>query len=196
MLYILRFLHQTTTFIVRSLAALELYILRFLHQTTTARLFIYHCNGCISCVFYIKPQLYKRMGFSSLCCISCVFYIKPQQSVQLVWFCSCCISCVFYIKPQLYVNYMQNPRVVYLAFSTSNHNPIKLNIFDKWLYILRFLHQTTTIRPFQSLSTRCISCVFYIKPQPVKLLNLFVTCCISCVFYIKPQRICEWWPWR
>ena len=56
-LYILRFLHQTTTMQETDNLAEMLYILRFLHQTTTSQLGGCGCYSCISCVFYIKPQL-------------------------------------------------------------------------------------------------------------------------------------------
>ena len=77
--------------------------------------------------------------------------------------------------------------VVYLSFSTSNHNlpegdtvTVALYIFrflhqtttvregdriQDVLYIFRFLHQTTTVTKYITIWTRCISFVFYIKPQ-------------------------------
>ena len=65
-----------------------------------------------------------------------------------------------YIK--LLVNHLC---VVYLAFSTSNHNNETGHKVAFQLYILRFLHQTTTNFLFWLFVRRCISCVFYIKPQ-------------------------------
>ena len=38
-----------------------------------------------------------------------------------------------------------------------------------WLYILSFLHQTTTAGVWSALAISCISYLFYIKPQPVDI---------------------------
>ena len=57
-LYIFRFLHQTTTCIGTSAAGRRLYIFRFLHQTTTYDTRSIDLRCCISFVSYIKPQQY------------------------------------------------------------------------------------------------------------------------------------------
>ena len=56
----------------------------------------------------------------------------------------CCISYHFYIKPQLRVIRIPAPGVVYLIISTSNHNVAGFVLVKLRLYILSFLHQTTT----------------------------------------------------
>ena len=103
------------------------------------------------------------------------------------------------------------PRVVYRSFPTSNHNSQAFLITFLPLYIVRFLHQTTTaatslrgmiscisfvsyIKPQLHKShpysgVCCISFVSYIKPQPILCTGGFDKCCISFVSYIKPQRI-------
>ena len=55
-LYIVRFLHQTTTKVSPTFKMLLLYIVRFLHQTTTMLPWLSAVLGCISSVSYIKPQ--------------------------------------------------------------------------------------------------------------------------------------------
>ena len=55
-LYIVRFLHQTTTLVWSLLITIRLYIVRFLHQTTTETQKEKRRSGCISSVSYIKPQ--------------------------------------------------------------------------------------------------------------------------------------------
>ena len=77
-----------------------LYILLFLHQTTT----------------------HTRCGHSDFGCISYYSYIKPQHTI---------------IKYELVT-------VVYLTIPTSNHNEYRDNPYRLSLYILLFLHQTTT----------------------------------------------------
>ena len=99
-LYIILFLHQTTTASLCLTLLILLYIILFLHQTTTP-----------------SPR------FSTTCrCISSFSYIKPQQS-------------------------QHGPlpiAVVYHPFPTSNHNPSEPRPFQDRLYIILFLHQTTT----------------------------------------------------
>ena len=99
----------------------------------------------------------------------------------------CCISFVFYIKPQPLQTLLFYLTVVYLSFSTSNHNRGFTNTGTHELYIFRFLHQTTTPGNIWSCFPSCISFVFYIKPQLPFHIPTLMVCCISFVFYIKPQ---------
>ena len=62
------------------------------------------------------------------------------------------------------------------------------------LYLIEFLHQTTTRRERLSQSDSCILLNFYIKPQPLCSFDVLAWCCIllflRCIllnFYIKPQ---------
>ena len=129
-LYIVRFLHQTTTAIGSTYTFERLYIVRFLHQTTT---------------FLVLMQIFQ-----------------------------CCISSVSYIKPQLRLLSPAVGAVVYRPFPTSNHNRCLFIQLAHGLYIVRFLHQTTTndlhFTPYKS----CISSVSYIKPQLIGLTDAVV----------------------
>ena len=78
-LYIVRFLHQTTTVCVSLTNVYKLYIVRFLHQTTTAYVLAQLSTSCISSVSYIKPQQLRRDAVCHRSCISSVSYIKPQR---------------------------------------------------------------------------------------------------------------------
>ena len=143
----------------------RLYIVRFLHQTTTVAIAERTLEGCISSVSYIKPQ--------------------PNDTLQLL------------------------RAVVYRPFPTSNHNSDIKIVRELALYIVRFLHQTTTIpsgtqqrcllyivRFLHQTTTfirhecsflSCISSVSYIKPQPLIISQYIRASCISSVSYIKPQ---------
>ena len=100
----------------------RLYIVRFLHQTTTHGFVILVASGCISSVSYIKPQhVYKGHSANS------VVY-RPFPTSNHNKFCDSSIL----------------GRVVYRPFPTSNHNCIPLHVKSSLLYIVRFLHQTTT----------------------------------------------------
>ena len=79
-----------------------------------------------------------------MCCILFHFYIKPQlrRITCLDW--RGCILFHFYIKPQLDKVWLPETYVVSYSISTSNHNnslPFKSN---RVLYLIPFLHQTTT----------------------------------------------------
>ena len=122
-LYIIMFLHQTTTNVVPWSKQGWLYIIMFLHQTTTVASQLSASASCILSCSYIKPQLYAyslrfprvvyyhvptsnhnhkfRHCFCAECCILSCSYIKPQlarSSTQQDL--SCILSCS-YIKPQL-----------------------------------------------------------------------------------------------
>ena len=144
MLYIVRFLHQTTTLMAFEYFCCWLYIVRFLHQTTTDGRGVTHTLCCISFVSYIKPQPRYIILLLVFCCISFVSYIKPQPSIRPDALIRCCISFVSYIKPQLQLKVIDQTIVVYRSFPTSNHNEHPTATTITKLYIVRFLHQTTT----------------------------------------------------
>ena len=168
-----------------------LYIVRFLHQTTTALEFSPVDFGCISSVSYIKPQL----NTVSFLCISVVYRPFPTSNHN-----PGSVS-----NPRRHVVYRPFPTsnhnragiafghewVVYRPFPTSNHNRQALALrrpllyivrflhqtttsclwycWWRWLYIVRFLHQTTTESYCSRERGRCISSVSYIKPQPIPI---------------------------
>ena len=122
---------------------------------------------CISSVSYIKPQPLKINSIPPFSCISSVSYIKPQLQSSSIYSKSSCISSVSYIKPQLMLLKVMLFHVVYRPFPTSNHNLTIMCYFFCLLYIVRFLHQTTTIHCLNAELSSCISSVSYIKPQPL-----------------------------
>ena len=165
-LYILWFLHQTTTWDKRTAQVCKLYILWFLHQTTTCGTLRRKCLCCISYDFYIKPQLkwhchhkltvvYLMISTSNhnprsgnthrakvvYLMISTSNHNKdghstwPQKVVYLM------ISTSNHNHGE---GYGYEGFVVYLMISTSNHNWRNVQIKTQRLYILWFLHQTTT----------------------------------------------------
>ena len=56
------------------------------------------------------------------------------------------------------------------------------------LYLIEFLHQTTTEMRTNSSKFGCILLNFYIKPQRITRSGDIPLCCILLNFYIKPQR--------
>ena len=146
----------------------ELYLIPFLHQTTTLALRMIQRSGCILFHFYIKPQLGGFFISASSCCILFHFYIKPQLCWMCQFTCFCCILFHFYIKPQptplldyeaigcILFHFYIKPQlitcrgvclaVVSYSISTSNHNFGTSHDTAKRLYLIPFLHQTTTLR--------------------------------------------------
>ena len=101
----------------------ELYIVLFLHQTTTISQMVQNIKGCISYYSYIKPQL-------------------------LGWFPRY-VEVVYRTIPTSNHNYRgdqsEDQFVVYRTIPTSNHNNAGSFTDKGSLYIVLFLHQTTTL---------------------------------------------------
>ena len=87
-LYLIPFLHQTTTNRRQTQNNGALYLIPFLHQTTTICYIVYYLCGCILFHFYIKPQLCGRESSLVICCILFHFYIKPQPIAHKTLFSS------------------------------------------------------------------------------------------------------------
>ena len=187
----------------------RLYILSFLHQTTTEiRLENIYCR-CISYLFYIKPQPVSTLFLAIVSCISYLFYIKPQHTLTNIityrgcisylfyikpqplsiraYHLSCCISYLFYIKPQRDTEEQTVVVVVYPIFSTSNHNSGQIENILSALYILSFLHQTTTDCQFFKYKRRLYILSFLHQTTTCFCATCSFGSCISYLFYIKPQ---------
>ena len=92
-----------------------------------------------------------------------------------------------YIKPQLSAEPSALLVVVYRTIPTSNHNLWLAIHFTLMLYIILFLHQTTTVIFISSGLKSCISYYSYIKPQLADKAHESAVGCISYYSYIKPQ---------
>ena len=84
-------------------------------------------------------------------------------------------------------NEMPQNTVVSHSVSTSNHNASQILYSLLRLYLIPFLHQTTTTLSSILSIKSCISFRFYIKPQLCYPTTWINPCCISFRFYIKPQ---------
>ena len=142
-----------------------LYIVLFLHQTTTVSniSIVYFC--CISYYSYIKPQLWIIWPFEWLCCISYYSYIKPQLAICLHGFSLVVYRTIPTSNHNFRLMGIRDDVVVYRTIPTSNHNrTLSAPVFPE-LYIVLFLHQTTTIQTMNLIKHSCISYYSYIKPQ-------------------------------
>ncbi len=120
-------------------------------------------------------------------CTLSLFYIKPQPSKVNRKVPKSCTLSLFYIKPQLVCVDNANIEVVPYHFSTSNHNRFRRALLYDLLYLITFLHQTTTKKCDDRLSDGCTLSLFYIKPQPSSEQLRNGCCCTLSLFYIKPQ---------
>ena len=165
-------------------------------------------SSCISSLFYIKPQLqgvvrlqrpvvyllfstsnHNQCPHQSITYWLYIFsFLHQTTTSSLFWICSLsCISSLFYIKPQLMDGIPEHAGVVYLLFSTSNHNPQGRTGFSCVLYIFSFLHQTTTCSLRFGSSSALYIFSFLHQTTTMQTLYAIVNCCISSLFYIKPQ---------
>ena len=126
---------------------LSLYILWFLHQTTTMS--CAHCNG--------------------QCCISFDSYIKPQHAVVRESNAPVVYPLIPTSNHNLRNKHWKSMIVVYPLIPTSNHNLFNYIDPSLLLYILWFLHQTTTSKMKWRQPKGCISFDSYIKPQPITI---------------------------
>ena len=120
---------------------------------------------CLSSCSYIKPQQYREMYQLGQGCLSSCSYIKPQLELfERAGYRRCLSSCS-YIKPQLSSFFIVHCFVVYHLVPTSNHNQPVRKTFLPQLFIILFLHQTTTRQSATCLRMGCLSSCSYIKPQ-------------------------------
>ena len=176
-LYLIEFLHQTTTLDRLRFTWTKLYLIEFLHQTTTVIEFLHQTTTCINALSLVQ------------CCILLNFYIKPQLCNRGNRAGFGCILLNFYIKPQPYYEKALDNPVVSYWISTSNHNTKHGTLNSISLYLIEFLHQTTTIVLNFNFVRSCILLNFYIKPQLPDLIFIQIRGCILLNFYIKPQLL-------
>ena len=124
-----------------------------------------------------------------ICCLSSCSYIKPQRSDRL----RNMLRVVYHLVPTSNHNPARQKagrhHVVYHLVPTSNHNSMYSETERNELFIILFLHQTTTMAKFFSLSVSCLSSCSYIKPQLGFVLVVILFGCLSSCSYIKPQQV-------
>ena len=99
---------------------------------------------CLSSCSYIKPQLASRGRRPRGGCLSSCSYIKPQHYLLVLY----SLTVVYHLVPTSNHNHPpkqeQDLKVVYHLVPTSNHNYWLSKSFFLLLFIILFLHQTTT----------------------------------------------------
>ena len=171
-----------------------LYIVLFLHQTTTSLVTRSNPRSCISYYSYIKPQPQLDVAHCGIGCISYYSYIKPQLLHKF----STVIFVVYRTIPTSNHNFLvcitMLLYVVYRTIPTSNHNVGELFPVEGELYIVLFLHQTTTL-PLSANHRTALYIVLFLHQTTTRfLLEMWKYGCISYYSYIKPQHYhgCLW----
>ena len=122
----------------------SLYIVLFLHQTTTNKGCDKNFLRCISYYSYIKPQPCNSMMFF----LWVVYRTIPTSNHNLLWHRGASQKVVYRTIPTSNHNLLwhrgASQKVVYRTIPTSNHNFLNVIIKLQTLYIVLFLHQTTT----------------------------------------------------
>ena len=102
MLFIILFLHQTTTFAGDAMSPSLLFIILFLHQTTTISQSVKRIFKLFIILFLHQTTTVIVEQFDNIGCLSSCSYIKPQRLIQ----------------------HRGQQRVVYHLVPTSNHNSL------------------------------------------------------------------------
>ena len=166
-LFLMVFLHQTTTRRLLPVWRPRLFLMVFLHQTTTYAhpLRLWHC--CFLWCSYIKPQRFDSRHYVG----SVVSYGVPTSNHNVEQLLAqkgqCCFLWCSYIKPQPASVAGFCSSVVSYGVPTSNHNAKMITSPLFLLFLMVFLHQTTTLGNQLCELRRCFLWCSYIKPQPV-----------------------------
>ena len=121
-LYIVLFLHQTTTGEDRINKKTLLYIVLFLHQTTTCYLFAWFFSKLYIVLFLHQTTTFLMRSFIQQTLYIVLFLHQTTTPLCPLSIWNSCISYYSYIKPQLLDLMMKQKSVVYRTIPTSNHN--------------------------------------------------------------------------
>ena len=188
-LFIILFLHQTTTILCSIDFRLLLFIILFLHQTTTwGRKTNQH--EWLFIILFLHQTTTVGQGIDFVNLLFIILFLHQTTTGRWCYLSECsCLSSCSYIKPQLLNQISLFSLVVYHLVPTSNHNLLDPLFRELELFIILFLHQTTTCGLTNPKSLRCLSSCSYIKPQ----LNIYYYFCkrgcLSSCSYIKPQLV-------
>ena len=146
---------------------------------------------CLSSCSYIKPQHMMQALIRVMCCLSSCSYIKPQLDLLTQKDFASCLSSCSYIKPQHVARSIKSFSVVYHLVPTSNHNRRRIQRYRRELFIILFLHQTTTGYCTRTYWTWLFIILFLHQTTTEKRYRRRYRSCLSSCSYIKPQRTGE-----
>ena len=154
----------------RKKPAHRLFIILFLHQTTTFLSSMCLTIRCLSSCSYIKPQPCICLSIP----VRVVYHLVPTSNHNDTLHRQMSIGVVYHLVPtsnhNAAVRLVEVSKVVYHLVPTSNHNQCATYSEASELFIILFLHQTTTGKAEKSQRIGCLSSCSYIKPQPFSVL--------------------------
>ena len=142
-LFLILYLHQTTTAKRLLSGARRLFLILYLHQTTTSIFESGILHSCFLSCIYIKPQprgIHPEVYYV-------VSYLVSTSNHNVT---------TLLLKDWFVVSYL---------VSTSNHNIVTAIKDCTLLFLILYLHQTTTPGVTNVLASCCFLSCIYIKPQ-------------------------------
>ena len=122
-----------------------LYLIPFLHQTTTLDWTFFHSTRCILFHFYIKPQLFPLL-YIMLMVVSYSISTSNHNYQSVPSLAKAVVSYSISTSNHNCIRLINHAcTVVSYSISTSNHNSKIASVIGKTLYLIPFLHQTTTV---------------------------------------------------
>ena len=169
-----------------------MYLIPFLHQTTTLITDMVYTQGCILFHFYIKPQQLGGREWVQLVVSYSISTSNHNTQSGYAYNPTVVSYSISTSNHNCLIFSLLSVKVVSYSISTSNHNIVVNVIVPHQLYLIPFLHQTTTIFGMSVADGSCILFHFYIKPQHKDTKQRRMLSCILFHFYIKPQPICSY----
>ena len=122
MLFIILFLHQTTTQAISSASQAQLFIILFLHQTTTLKIRHRPKRPLFIILFLHQTTTYNKGHILPTVLFIILFLHQTTTNGCPFVNGSGCLSSCSYIKPQQLHSVTSEQTVVYHLVPTSNHN--------------------------------------------------------------------------
>ena len=123
-LFVIPFLHQTTTCALFRALVKRLFVIPFLHQTTTFVVLRKRRKTLFAIPFLHQTTTYLKSQNCSGCCSSFLFYIKPQLSEYHKLICIVVRHSFSTSNHNIPRMIAPSTQVVRHSFSTSNHNEL------------------------------------------------------------------------
>ena len=187
-LFLISYLHQTTTYLNLLWSYEMLFLISYLHQTTTQTVYLSLTHRCFLSRIYIKPQPSDRYAFRRF--VVSYLVSTSNHNFRLRFFRQAWV--VSYLVSTSNHNFVSDINigevVVSYLVSTSNHNLLEGYQTAVTLFLISYLHQTTTSMIIWYLSISCFLSRIYIKPQLSKNPCIGFAGCFLSRIYIKPQR--------
>ena len=121
-LFLLIFLHQTTTLELPNTFSFMLFLILFLHQTTTLRSILFRASRLFLILFLHQTTTLRNNPIITHRCFLSYFYIKPQHMIAMTIEYTVVSYLISTSNHNLQKQYKALSAVVSYLISTSNHN--------------------------------------------------------------------------